>query len=230
MMRNLSFLILFLLILTGQAQTAFLFNYQGVALDASGDLIANQLISIRFDLHKGAASGSIVYTDEQQAGITTDYYGLFNTCIGKAPGLDTVSWQNGPFFLEVSLDISGGKQYKSMGTQQVVSVPFAMMSRAVPVSRTGSVVTIGTKTLGLSPTIIVPEGIITTTNSGNDYTISVQTPTITGTGASTVLGSFPNYTIASPAIANPTLIGSGLATVSSTGANYYNIQVPFFYY
>ncbi|NQX99504.1 MAG: hypothetical protein HRT73_16745, partial [Flavobacteriales bacterium] len=41
----------------------------------------------------------------------------------------TINWANGPFFLEVEFDPTGGSAYTSMGTSQLLSVPYALYAK-----------------------------------------------------------------------------------------------------
>src|SRR4051812_43077818 len=95
-------------------------NYQGIARDALGSPVVSQAIGIKFEIRQGSATGSVVATDSP-SGVMTNSLGLFNTVIGKNGALSTVNWQNGPYFLEVSLDVTGGSTYVSLGTQQMMS-------------------------------------------------------------------------------------------------------------
>jgi hypothetical protein len=191
-----------LLFLAGQfvisAQAPQLINYQGIARNAAGLPVVNKPISLRFDVRAGNPTGTIVYSDEQQ-GVPTNSLGLFSTQIGKAAGVSTVNWEQGDYYLEVSLDIAGGTAYVSMGVQQLVSVPFALHARSVPASYNGSVLTVGTKTMAIESPTFVSSGAITVTNTGNSYTISAPAPSLTAGGSATVQGSYPSYTISTPA-------------------------------
>lgn len=104
------------------------FNYQGVARDNAGIVIANQSVGIEFNLRQGSATGSIVYSETHSP--TTNDFGLFNLGIGTGSvttgSFASVDWGNGPYFVEVSMDASGGTAYQSMGTSQLLSVPYAL--------------------------------------------------------------------------------------------------------
>ena len=43
------------------AQASQKFNYQGVARDNSGNVLANQNISLRLTIHQGTITGTVVY-------------------------------------------------------------------------------------------------------------------------------------------------------------------------
>ena len=102
-----------------------LINYQGVARNNTGVPIINQTIGIVFELIQGTITGSVSYTETQA--ITTNSLGLFTTQIGKINSLAGLNWQNGPYFLRISMDASGGTNYIPLGQpQQLVSVPYAL--------------------------------------------------------------------------------------------------------
>src|SRR5688500_16561914 len=111
-------------ILFAAAQVPQVINYQGMARDAAGAPIINRPISVRFEILGG--SGNVVYTESQVGGISTNALGLFNTFIGKNSQLSSVNWQNGPYTLQVSLDLNGGQNFSVLGTQPIASVPYAL--------------------------------------------------------------------------------------------------------
>ncbi|MCB0755724.1 MAG: collagen-like protein [Flavobacteriales bacterium] len=100
-----------------------LFNYQGVARDAAGNTISNQSVGLRFSIHQGTAVGPVFYSETQNT--TANDFGLFTTQIGSN-GFVNVDWANGPYFLEVEMDANGGTNYQSLGTSQLLSVPYAL--------------------------------------------------------------------------------------------------------
>lgn len=62
--------------LTSFAQTPQQFNYQGVARDNAGNVLANQNVALQLSLHSGSANGAVVYSETQAT--TTNQFGLFN--------------------------------------------------------------------------------------------------------------------------------------------------------
>jgi hypothetical protein len=121
--------IAFLLTSAVFAQSPSMINYQGVALNANGTAIANQTIAIRASVHQATANGTIVYSEERS--VATDAGGLFNFAIGSSGTSATtgswsaINWDNGNKFLEIEMDVAGGTNFLAMGTQQLVSVPYA---------------------------------------------------------------------------------------------------------
>jgi hypothetical protein len=103
-------------------------NYQAVVRNNLGNVIASSPVGIKISLHQTTAVGTIVY--EETFTPTTSNIGLVNLVIGQGTvvtgNFATIDWANGPYFCEVSLDPSGGTTYASMGTQQFMSVPYAL--------------------------------------------------------------------------------------------------------
>ena len=125
--------ILFIIILWIGAATLFAqapqkFNYQAVARDAGGNVLANQAVGIQISLRQTTPTGTIVYTETHAP--TTSAIGLMNLQIGggtvTAGNFATIDWAAGPYFVEIGMDPSGGTSYTIMGTQQLVSVPYAL--------------------------------------------------------------------------------------------------------
>jgi hypothetical protein len=110
------------------AQSPDMFNYQGAARDAGGNILANQPIGLQIDIRQSTQTGTIVYSETHTT--TTNGFGLFTVRIGagtpQAGTMSSIDWANGPYFSEVSLDVSGGINYQSMGVSQLLSVPYAL--------------------------------------------------------------------------------------------------------
>jgi len=116
-----------LLIFLGQAPQSF--NYQAVIRDSSNNIINNQSIGVQIAILQGNANGNSVYTETFSE--TTNDYGLINLQLGSGVSTDdfnTISWENGPFFIETSIDVNGGSNYLLMGATQIMSVPYAIHS------------------------------------------------------------------------------------------------------
>ncbi len=108
-------------IIFAQAPTSM--KYQGVARNAAGVPIASSTINIRFDLHEGAINGPISFT-EVHTNVPTNAFGLFNVSMGSITPFPQGLFAGGNEFLEVWVDFGTG--YVSMGTSQLLSVPYAL--------------------------------------------------------------------------------------------------------
>lgn len=108
------------------AQSPQKFNYQAVLRDVSGNPITDSDIGIKLTILQGSASGTTVCTEEFIS--TTNSYGLMTIEVGSFNEVDfnAIDWSDGPYFLKVEVDQSGGTSYTEMGTTQLLSVPYAL--------------------------------------------------------------------------------------------------------
>lgn len=106
-------------------------NYQAVMRNSSGNLVTNSTVAIRVQIRQGSASGTTVYQERQS--ITTSSQGLINMVIGAGtPQVGTfnnINWAVGPFFVNLGVDFSNGVNYQDFGTQQLMSVPYALYAK-----------------------------------------------------------------------------------------------------
>ena len=107
--------------------------YQGVATDAEGRELANQLISLRLSVLFSADIGPEEWIELHQD--ETDEFGLFSVELGQgipsggnSSSFEKIPWGTGEFFLKVEMDPSGGSDFQFIGTNQILSVPYALYS------------------------------------------------------------------------------------------------------
>lgn len=202
-------------------------NYQAIARDAGGNLVTTA-IGIKFQIFQGSVGGTLIYEETNTA--TPSSAGVFNVGIGLgAPVIGTfssIAWGSGPYFLQVSIDPAGGTSYSSVGSAQLVSVPYALFAEK---AGNASSYTAGNG-------ITISSGSIT--NAAPD-----QTVTLNAAGITTVSGTYPNYTVgvASPSLSfnngtkeltitqggtssTTTLTGSGSNTISMVGTGIANVS------
>ena len=133
-MRDFLFIAITMIISLGNlfAQTPQKFNYQAIARDSSGNLIANQNVSIRISILKDSANGTVVYMETFQ--MTTNMYGLVTINIGAGSvvlgDFLTIYWGNNRYYLQTEIDASGGTSYTLLGTSQFLSVPYALYAQS----------------------------------------------------------------------------------------------------
>ena len=210
-MKKLFFTLLTSISLFSFAQAPQEISYQGVARSSSGTVLPNQNIGIKLDLHQGSVAGSIVFSENHSK--TTNAFGLFTLGIGSSntSGFTAINWANGPYFLEVSMDPTGGTSYTSVGTQQFMSVPYALYAQ-----------TAGNASSTPTITINAPN---TVTSAGGSYTINVPASTTytAGTGIDITGGVISNTATA----VTPTITGGNNITVNpSTPSNSYTVSAP----
>jgi uncharacterized protein (TIGR02145 family) len=133
---SVSFLIAFFIFLVSfslLAQAPQSFSYQAVARNSAGQPLANQEVSLRISILKGGEFGTYVYV-ETQAG-TTNKFGLITKNIGEGSVVsgifENINWSDGPYYLKIEMDASGGTSFSEMGTSPLLSVPYAMVAKTV---------------------------------------------------------------------------------------------------
>ena len=108
-------------------------GYQAVATDLNGVELINQAISIQASVISSSATGTIEWQETHNT--STDTFGLFNLTIGQGTstgnGAQTsfadISWGTNTHFLKIEMDVLGGTNYSFMGTNQMMSVPYALL-------------------------------------------------------------------------------------------------------
>ena len=208
-MKKLLFSLLLSISLISFSQAPKEISYQGVARNAAGSVLSNQNIGIKLDLHQGSASGTVVFSETHSK--ITNSLGLFTLGIGSVntASFISINWANGPYFMEVSLDPAGGTAYVSVGTQQFMSVPYALYAETSGNASPTPTITINAPntvtSIGGSYTINVPSSTSYTAGNGIGISGNIisntspdQTVTITSSGSASVTGTYPNFTISTP--------------------------------
>lgn len=125
------FLLLFTFLLIGagiiHGQSPNMFNYQAVARNDQGEIIANQSVGIKINILQSSSTGSVIYAEEHN--LTTNENGLVSMMVGNGTAttgsFSEIDWSDGPYFIKVEMDETDGTNYTTMGTTQLVSVPYA---------------------------------------------------------------------------------------------------------
>jgi hypothetical protein len=107
-------------------------NYQAVIRNSSGNLVASSTVAIRVQVRQTIATGTIVY--QERHSVLTSAQGLINMVIGAGtPQVGTfngINWGNGPYFVNLAVDLANGVNYQDYGTQQLMSVPYALYAKS----------------------------------------------------------------------------------------------------
>jgi hypothetical protein len=139
---RLSLLIVFTVLhLFANAQAPALIPYQAIARNAAGEPLASSTLNARFTIHDGTATGTIVWQELQT--VSTTALGLFTVQLGSSVALSSVNWDNGAKFMQVEIDL--GQGFVDIGTQQMLSVPYALHAGSVSlnVSAAGDTLFVG---------------------------------------------------------------------------------------
>lgn len=107
------------------------FNYSAVARNAAGQPIATTTIGIQVNILKTSPTGVSQYSENHF--VNTDAFGLFNLVIGagavQSGSMGTIDWSNDNYYLKVGMDAAGGTNFLTMGTTQLLSVPYALHAK-----------------------------------------------------------------------------------------------------
>lgn len=126
----LTILIISFLNLALVAQAPDAFNYQGVARDMSSVPIPDQNIGLQITIIQDSLSGIEVYKENHE--VLTNNLGLFNIQIGTGSiisgSFQAIDWKKGTFFIQIGMDVSGGNNYQTIGSNKLLSVPYAQFA------------------------------------------------------------------------------------------------------
>ena len=118
------------------SQTPQGISYQAIAFDTSGSPVTDGNVGIRISILDNAADGTAVYTETHTK--LTNAQGLFNLNIGQGTAdtgtFSAINWSINSKFLKVEVDPAGGTNYTITGTNQLMSVPYALYSGSTNVS------------------------------------------------------------------------------------------------
>ncbi len=119
--------------------------YQAVVRNTDGTMITNTAVTITFKIHDNSATGTEVY--EETHATTTSPQGLVSLNVGGGTAVtgtfSGIQWGTGSKFLHVLMNAGNG--VVDLGTQQMMSVPYALYAEEVNVrvSVTGDSLFIG---------------------------------------------------------------------------------------
>ncbi|OFX82276.1 MAG: hypothetical protein A2W99_09470 [Bacteroidetes bacterium GWF2_33_16] len=113
------------------AQVPNKFNYQAVLRNNAGELIKNQSVTVQISIIDSSLSGTTIYR-EQHAKITNNY-GQVDLIIGNGSSdigtFSDINWTVSDKF--VKIEVNTGSGLTSMGTSQLLAVPYAMYANEV---------------------------------------------------------------------------------------------------
>jgi len=115
------------------AQVPQAFSYQTIAFNASGAPIANGNVSLKISILENSATGTVLYTETHNK--ITNAKGLVNLNIGQGTAITGnfggINWGTNTKFVKVEMDPAGGSNYTNVGVNQLMTVPYAQVSKTV---------------------------------------------------------------------------------------------------
>ena len=126
-----SMLLVALFILTSvalKAQSPQKINFQSIVRNTNGLIVSNKSVKFKITILSDSTKGTPVYSETHLK--TTDAIGLVSLQIGTgtvASGVfSSLNWGNASHFIKLEADFTGGNTYVTLGTQELMSVPYAM--------------------------------------------------------------------------------------------------------
>lgn len=112
------------------AQAPEQMSFQAVVRNISGELITGQKVGMQVSILQGSENGTLIYRETQTPNTNTN--GVVSISIGTGSTNDdfsNIDWADGPYFIKTETDPTGGVNYTVTGTNQLLSVPYAMHAK-----------------------------------------------------------------------------------------------------
>ena len=180
MKKTLSLFVLILMGLQMFAQVPQKFTYQAVVRNENNTLV-HGTVGVRISILQGGTNGTLVYQETHT--VVTNVNGLMTFQVGGGTVLNgdfaSINWADGTYFLKTETDPTGGTNYTIEGTQQLLSVPYALYAGSSANSFSGDY-----NDLINTPTIPIVPTTVSAFNNDAGYITMDSVPTIpTNVGA-----------------------------------------------
>ena len=115
------------------AQSPQSIPYQAIVRNTDGSVMSNASVAITFKIHDLTANGNVVF--EEGHTTSSNAQGLISLYVGSGNGVSgnfsDINWGSGSKFLQTL--INAGNGIVDLGTQQMMSVPYALYAEEVNV-------------------------------------------------------------------------------------------------
>ncbi len=144
------------------AQIPTSFQYQALMRNDDGTVASNEPFEIKIRLHQGTADGTVVYEEEHIT--SSNAAGIVTLKVGEGVNssrmtlFTDIDWSADDYYFETQIDRGNG--FVSIGTQQLLSVPYAKCAVSADNVHVNS-----------------PDGRLWRIKVGNDGTISAEVVT-----------------------------------------------------
>lgn len=144
-------------------------SYQAVAFSTTGSPVVNGNVGIKISILDNSITGTVVYSETHTK--PTNAQGLFNLNIGQGTAVtgtfSGINWGGTSKFIKIEVDPAGGTNYTIVGTNQLMSVPYALYADKVS---TASFTGMGTQMFGDSSFSVIDDDKVLVFSNGNWYT------------------------------------------------------------
>ncbi|HJV18925.1 MAG TPA: hypothetical protein VJ552_03515 [Sediminibacterium sp.] len=120
-------------------------NFQAVARNSAGGVVANKKITVRLTIRDGGPQGITEYSETKLT--VTNVAGLFSIVLGEPEPtavitgvFENIFWRTGNKYLQIELDTDGGTNFVSAGVQKINFVPYAHFASSVAATNISGVV------------------------------------------------------------------------------------------
>jgi len=140
---------------TQTTQTNKGINFQGIARDNNGYILANKSINIRISIKADTLSSKIEY--QEITPITTSVLGLFTIMVGAyetnkivtAGPFENINWSIAEKYLQIEIDTVGDLSFIYMGIQKINYVPYSFYADNVRAQNINGIIGIAQGGTGL---------------------------------------------------------------------------------
>ena len=130
------------------AQAPQKMSYQAVIRSSSNAILTSTLVGMQISILQGTPTGTVAYSEIQT--VSTNANGLVSLEIGSGTPVTgtfaAINWASGPYFIKTETDPTGGTVYTIAGTNELMSVPYALFSAngtTGPIGLTGATGSVG---------------------------------------------------------------------------------------
>jgi len=111
------------------------FNYQAIARDANGKVLANTSLPVKIDIQTSLTGGTIIY-EETFTSVKSDQFGMISLVVGtgtqtggSAASFSAIDWKAQPLYMMTSVNYPSS--WTVMGTSQIWAVPYSLVAKDV---------------------------------------------------------------------------------------------------
>ena len=186
------------------AQAPQKINFQSILRNSSGEVVSNSSVSLRISILSGTITGTLVYSETHAK--TTDAGGLISLQIGggtvSSGVFGNINWGSTSHYIKLEADFSGGSNYVVLGTQELMSVPYALYASKTDTSALNLTSRLATK-LNATDTAYLSNRI--------NAKVPINNPTFTGTVA-----GIDKTMVGLPNVDNTSDAGKPISTATQT--------------
>ena len=106
-------------------------NYQAIIRNSDGSPVSNTLINVQITILNDLLNENFIYQETHQ--VTTNDLGMINLKIGMGTTFfgifNQINWGATSHFVRIGVDLAGGFNFETIGTTQLLSVPYALYAK-----------------------------------------------------------------------------------------------------